>query len=347
MRFPRAVALAAITHAAVVVALAALPPRPHRAWGVARHARETEIALDEESDLQVGSVAADEGAPTPDRAEVLQPASMRASSVAPGSAAVAASGDAVEAPALAPADGEGRSSSVVVVPPGLEGLGIGRTNPLLGAFVSRDAGAGDGESERQAEAKQRVLAALNAPLDAKDRDLGLGPDGPVLAALGRAVSESRSPVKGKAVFLARVDEHGHVFAVEVADSNSPRSEWEEAARLAATALAKEKVRLRPGARGAELRIEVSSAWKLPSGHDPGVNVTVAGIPVAKGEGKDSSQVRVLDVLPKLEPVELVPGTKIMIPTVTFTLLAGSFDASNIGATARRVMHTRLVGSTYR
>ncbi len=340
MRFVRAVVAAAIAHLAFAGVLAVLPSPAHVAWRAARRARATEIAI--ESDPQVGS-APEEAPPEADRPEPA-PAGASASRAAAASAGRTGPSGGEDLPP--PPSSEHGASSVIIVPPGVEGLGLGRSNPLLGSFVARDAGVGDPESERQA-AKQRVLAALNAPLDAKDRELGLGPDGPALAALGRAVSESNAPVRGKAVFLVRVDEHGHVFAIEVAESDSPRSEWTEAARLASAALAREKLRLRPGARGAELRIEVSSAWKMPSGHDPGANVSIAGIPIAKGAGKDSAQVRVLDLLPRLEAVELVPGTKVLIPTVTFTVIAGSFDASNIGATARRVVHTRLLGSTYR
>lgn len=38
--------------------------------------------------------------------------------------------------------------------------------------------------------------------EADDRELGLGPEGPVLAALGEGASASATPVRGRAVFLA-------------------------------------------------------------------------------------------------------------------------------------------------
>lgn len=106
------------------------------------------------------------------------------------------------------------------------------------------------------------------------------------------------------------------------------------------------LRLPSGAKGGELRIEVSSAWKNPSGFDPGANVTIAGIPVARSEGKRSARVDILDVLPHLETVELAPGVRVKIPVVTFNIASGAFDPVDLGAQARRVVHTKLVGTTF-
>ena len=45
-----------------------------------------------------------------------------------------------------------------------------------------------------------------------------------------------------------------------------------------------------------MRIEIVSELKLPSGHDPGVDVSILGVPITKGDGKQATQVKILDPL---------------------------------------------------
>jgi hypothetical protein len=99
------------------------------------------------------------------------------------------------------------------------------------------------------------------------------------------------------------------------------------------------------AKGAQMRIEIVSAWKLPSGHDPGVDVSVLGLPVSKGEGKQSTKVELLNPIPKLQAVELAPGVNVSVPTVNVTVIAVAGDPADIGARPRRVVHARLLDST--
>ncbi len=243
------------------------------------------------------------------------------------------------------APGEG-APTVQLVRPDSEAIGLGRRNPLLrGAGGSGESDVSD-EARAQADAKRRALAALKAPLEAQDRELGIGPQGPVLMALGDAVSQSTAPVRGRAVLTARVDAAGRVTRLDVADTDGGRAGWTDAARIAMASLGGITLRLPSTAKGAELRIELTSAWKNPSGHDPGTTVTVAGIPITKGEGPQSSQVNVLPLVPKLETIELAPGVKIQIPVAQVGILGGSFDPANAGAQARRVVHTRLLDSTF-
>jgi hypothetical protein len=203
----------------------------------------------------------------------------------------------------------------------------------------------DGRRPRTAaEPKRAVEAALREPARQRERELGLGPEGPVLAALDQATSASTAPVTGRAVFVAVADGTGMIVGIDVVECDGARSGWANAAEIARASLNGKKLRMPSSATRAELRIEVTSAWKLPSGHDPGTDVTIFGAPVAKGEGKQSSKVAILDPIPKLRTVELAPDIKVTVPTVSLDVLAVSGDPANVGAKPRRIVHTRLLDS---
>jgi hypothetical protein len=86
---------------------------------------------------------------------------------------------------------------------------------------------------------------------------------------------------------------------------------------------------------------VVSTWKMPSGHDPGVDVSLLGLPLQKGEGKQSTKVEVLP-LPKITTVDLAKDVPIPIPMISVDALAVHGDPADIGAKPRRVVHTRLL-----
>ena len=87
-------------------------------------------------------------------------------------------------------------------------------------------------------------------------------------------------------------------------------------------------------------------WKLPSGQDPGPELTLFHIPLSKGEGKGSAKVSILDPIPKftVDYLELGPGAKVPIVCIHIDLFSSNADPTNIGAKARRVIHTRLLDS---
>jgi hypothetical protein len=174
-----------------------------------------------------------------------------------------------------------------------------------------------------AEAKRAAQAMLRGTGQQRDRELGLGPEGPVLHALGDATMASFAPVKGRAVFRAIADGTGMIVGIEVVSCDGSRDGWANAAELAREALKGKKLRMPSTATHAEMRIEIVSEMKMPSGHDPGVDVSVLGVPITKGEGKQATQVRILDPL-------------------SLSFLAGSADPVDIAAKPRRVVHTRLL-----
>jgi hypothetical protein len=236
--------------------------------------------------------------------------------------------------------------------PGALGLELGAANRFVGPEgpVARiDPGTDRTrplEPRTTEESKVAVEASLRAQARNRERELGLGPEGPVLAALGEAASASTAPVHGKAVFVAIADGTGMIVGIDVVDCDGARDGWARAAAMARTALKGKKLRLPSNATRAEMRIEVTSEWKLPSGHDPGVDVSLFGLPVSKGEGKQSTKVTVLDPIPKLksEVIEIAPGQKISIPSIEITVVAVHGDPVDIGARPRRIVHTRLIDS---
>src|SRR5690606_33420270 len=140
-----------------------------------------------------------------------------------------------------------------------------------------------------------------------------------------ATTRSTAPVNGRAVFVAVTDENGEVLRVELVDCDGNRAGWADAARIAADALRGARLRVPKSAKRLTMRIEVTSAWKLPGGQDPGTVVTVLRLPVAKGEGKASSKVSLLDPLPKLRVVEvpLPDGKQLPMPSLQIDLFSAA------------------------
>jgi hypothetical protein len=199
-------------------------------------------------------------------------------------------------------------------------------------------------AEEVADAKRRVEGALRQPARERERELGLGPEGPVLTALGEAASTSTAPVRGRAVFLAIANGAGDVVSIEVAGCDGAHGAWAQAATIALGSLKGKKLRVPSTATRAEMRIEVTSAWKLPSGQDPGADVSVLGIPVAKGEGNESTKVEILNPIPKVTMVPLSKDVKIPVVVWQVNIISTDGDPANIGAAARRVVHARLLDS---
>lgn len=80
--------------------------------------------------------------------------------------------------------------------------------------------------------------------------------------------------------------------IEVVDCDS--GGWANATELALDALRGKKLSMPSTAKRATMRIEIVSEMKMPSGHDPGVDVSILGVPITKGDGRQATQVRLLD-----------------------------------------------------
>ena len=98
----------------------------------------------------------------------------------------------------------------------------------------------------------------------------------------------------------------------------------------------------------ELSFDVESKVQLPSGRAPGKAVEVLGIPLTDKEFEDSTTIDILSPKLKLEMVKVPkpghPGETMEIPAIQvgITLLGVNGDLSDVLASARQVVQTKLV-----
>ncbi len=182
-------------------------------------------------------------------------------------------------------------------------------------------GAGVAPADGKSEASRRTENMLRADLAAHDTAIGLGPDGPVIAAL--ETHARRSVANGRATFDITVDARGLVVALTAVGATESHDAWREVGAQSLAAL-KGKTLRRKGPLS--MRIEIDARIALPSGADPGLGVDVAGIPLKKGDGPKSAKVSL--------------GGTPFGPGVT---LQG--DLADIGAHTRRVVHAHVVRVT--
>jgi hypothetical protein len=195
-------------------------------------------------------------------------------------------------------------------------LGVGGVNP----FLDR----GDPAAARAAKAarvQQRLDRALAQGLTNADRERGHGRGGPVLRSLEAAVYAANVPLNGGASFVLVIDGEGTLLSTTLGEATGDRTAWLRVARRAAQALASKKRADRKG-RSVRLTVAVSSHLELPSGADPGLEISAQGIPIKKGDGPRSTRLD-LSIFP--------------FPAAT---LAG--DPADIGARARRMVHAHVV-----
>ena len=215
----------------------------------------------------------------------------------------------------------------LVYPPSL-GLAGSGPNPFAGAGPREGAPSDERrpsatpEAPTASEAKRRAEQALKDGVRARDVDLGLGPEGPVLRALEDATYADVAPERGSATFLAVVDARGPVVDLRLLAATGPPRDWAGAPARALRARGGAKLALR-GARGAELRIAVESDVRLPSGNRPRERI--------RGSFEESKV-----VLPENVP------TGGMTTGVTDTRTLSTFDVTDIAAKPRRIVHARLL-----
>ncbi len=194
------------------------------------------------------------------------------------------------------------------------------------------------------ESKRATRDLFREPAQKRDRDLGLGPEAPVLRALCSATFASVAPVRGRAVFRAVADDAGMIVGIEVVECDGETGAWAQTAELARSGLAGTTLRMPPHASRTEMRVEITSAWKIPSGHDSGTDVSFFGEQTSKGEGVESPKVAILDVLPKIHVIKVSRELKIPVVIVDPDIFSVKGDAANAGAKPRRVVHAHLLDS---
>ena len=179
------------------------------------------------------------------------------------------------------------------------------------------------DAPSSAEAKRNVEQSLKSAMRARDADVGLGPEGPVLRALQDAAYGGLAPDRGNAMFVAVVDSAGLVVDVRLL-SASGDGDWNDVRKRAVRALAGTKLALR-GAKGAELKIAVDSDVRLPSGN------------------RADERVRPSFSAGHVDLPDHAPSGGAASGAQTYTV--GSFDVTDFQAKARRVVHARLVSLT--
>lgn len=196
------------------------------------------------------------------------------------------------------------------------------------------------EVETREHASETALkASITRPMAEYDRDIGLGPEGPVIEDLLKSVYASAINLKGKVTFRVSFDEKGRLVSLYVLSCDGERSAWEELGTQAKSSLAGKEGR--HTTEGYESDIEIVTAVKNPSGTDPGAQVSLFGFDLKDGGGPEATKIAILPLKPQLTTLT-IGETKVVVPVVLFTVLAMRGDLSDLGATPRRVVHARVV-----
>jgi hypothetical protein len=165
-----------------------------------------------------------------------------------------------------------------------------------------------------------------------------------------SVRESDVPLNAHAVLEARADAQGDVVSVRILGESAGRADWEDVARRVREALRSRKLRVPSGSGGVVVTLDVTSRWQLASGHDPDVEVAVAGQPVkpAAPESKNPVHVDVLKPEVKVEEVEPPPDLSppVKLPPqhaeARIKILGVDFDVTDLTPRPSRVVHARIV-----
>jgi hypothetical protein len=350
IRAAAAPACAVVLHALAALLLWAVPPRAATAPAATEPVVEVVVdsleergapsppAAAEEPDRTTGAVASRSEQPARPSTQTERSATVGRPSSAeePTQPAPDHPGEPPGRPGLS-GDGADAPGPVQLTVRRPEDIGIGGPNRFL---PKSQAAVEDAESRRA------IDRAMKDPARAREEELGLGPGGPVITALAESTARSLAPVRGRAVFVATANAAGEVVSIEVTTTDGSRAGWVDAAQGALAGLKGKKLRLASNVSRAVMRIEVTSAWKMPSGQDPGTDITLFHIPISKGEGKDSPKMTILDPIPKFHVDYLEVGgpngAKIPLPSIELDLFSTNADPTNIGAKPRRVVHAHVL-----
>jgi hypothetical protein len=192
---------------------------------------------------------------------------------------------------------------------------------------------------------EHIDHVLRSALAEHDRELGLGPEGPAVAAVLDLVMQSTSAPNTDALLVLRTDGAGETLYVEVAEASGDTDAWNAIARSLLQALHGKKLRVPHGSGGVTMQLRVGSRETLPSGADPGLAIDLFGQEVKAGAGDKSTRLQLLTPKITLEQYQISPtDPHVKIPVIGFqlTILGILGDPVDIGAVARRVVHAHLV-----
>jgi hypothetical protein len=229
-----------------------------------------------------------------------------------------------------------------------DALGIGAHNPFIAALP-----AAPSASPEEAPPIDNVAPgpqqALRDGIHERDHDLGLDVGGPLVAVAEELTRPSATPVDSQAHFEVMADATGHVTSVRLLDASEGYDAWNELVSSFQGALRDRALQVPSGTRGVAITIEVTSRVQLPSGFDPGVDVSILNIPLKKAPAgqKRPRRVEILTIKPKIEEAPRDPtlNSPFKLPQYRVELVkifGLAFDPVDIGVPASRVVHARVV-----
>ena len=199
-------------------------------------------------------------------------------------------------------------------------------------------------------------------LEKRDRELGLGPSGPVISALHHTAHESITPAVGKATFEVTVLGTGAVQVTLGSVSGQP-DEWKKVAVRIAERLRAAPPRIPPPRKGARFVVELVAEETMPNG---------TKISSLKGPHLDASPLRLRSTEDEKRQLELdnptakndaddtpAPPIQLDLPGVYLAergkvcsyrlgigvfgpVFQGGCDPSQIGAKPQRMVHARVL-----
>jgi hypothetical protein len=259
--------------------------------------------------------------------------------VAPGGTPVEPASDAVLDPGRGPSRAAEPDAAVASEGPrlSLSDLGVGAENNPFTREVPRQ------PSERQFFSR-RLEDSLGTSLARHDQRLGLGPEGPAVAAVTQIVMESATSPNTSGLLAIHTDADGLTHTVEVLEASNDSQGWLRVAAELKRALAGKKLRVPKGSSGISMQLRVVSRVQLPSGTDPGLAVELFGQTIKKGSGDRSARLKLLSPEITVSEVEIPYTDGHSMPVLGFSpnVIGFSGDIADIGAVARRVVSAHLV-----
>jgi hypothetical protein len=198
-------------------------------------------------------------------------------------------------------------------------------------------------------------------LEAHDRDVGLGPEGPVVSAAHEAGHSDVAPAIGTAQFSITVMRSGGI-QVELVGASSNVEGWRKVADKMAAAIKKKPPRIAGGRNGVRFGLELVAEERWPNGQvarseGPALALTPPSFKATEKSIEDLSKRNPLAVAPPGSPAE-TPPLKLDVDMPGLSIkgrgkvcsyqvgllplgLSGGCDPSNIGARAQRVVSAKI------
>jgi hypothetical protein len=193
---------------------------------------------------------------------------------------------------------------------------------------------------------RRLDHVLRSGLAEHDRQLGLGPEGPAIAAITDLVMQSTTAPNTEASLVLRTDGAGETIYVEVTEASGDTAAWNTIAQSLLRALHGKKLRVPHGSGGVTMQLRVVSRVQLPSGADPGLAIDLFGKEIKAGAGDRSTRIELLTpkIIVQQVPIAGSDDPRATIPVIGLglTIFGVMGDPVDIASTARRVVHARLV-----